>query len=130
MGLLEPLAVLDFFEELLRRLRCSLLSIFAFSCAINSRINEPWSATMRGSHIGDAGERLWCEQGVAGGVQSRSSKTSGNNSSSEMMKEWLWYSSSELVSLDSEDRRGHEGYAQEGLDFALDDGISIGEVVE
>jgi hypothetical protein len=81
---LLPLPVLDFFElVLLRRLR----SLFVFSCAINSLINDPLSTTI--SHIldGDAGDRP--EFGVAGGVQSRSasSKTRGKSSSSEMMKE-------------------------------------------
>ena len=128
IGLMCLLPLLDFFElVLLRRRR----SFFVFSCAINSLISDPLSATI--SHIldGDAGDRL--EFGVAGGVQSRSvlSKTRGKSSSSEMIKELDRESSSSWLEFEeSEARRGHEGNAQEGdCGLELDEeGISIGNV--
>lgn len=84
MCLLVPLPLLDFLdEELLRRLR----SFFAFSSAISWRISDPLSTTISHNIEGEAGDRLEFECGVAGGVQSASSKTSGKSSSSEMMKE-------------------------------------------
>jgi hypothetical protein len=48
-----------------------------------------------------------------------------------MMKLWLWYSSSALVLLEREERRGQEGKAHEAwLDLEPEDGISIAEDVE
>lgn len=106
MCLLVALPLLDFFELLLlRRLR----SFFAFSCATNSRINDPLCTTASNIILGEAGDRL--RLGVAGGVQSSSasSKTHGNSSSSEMMNELDCGSSSQVEFEDREDLRGHEG---------------------
>lgn len=122
--MLAPLPLLDFFEdELLRRRR----SFFAFSSAIICRISDPFSTTISQNIEGEAGDLLEC--GVAGGVQSCSSKTSGKSSSSEMMNELDWWSSS-LEFEDSEDRRGQDGNAHEGV-CSLErdeDGISIGAI--
>lgn len=112
MCLLAPLPLLDFLDaELLRRLR----SLFVFSSAISWRISDSFSTTISHNIEGEAGDRLEFECGVAGGVQScsASSKTSGKSSSSEMMKELDWCSSS-LEFEASDARRGHDGYAQEG----------------
>jgi hypothetical protein len=124
MCLLPPLELLDFLDaELLRRRR----SFFAFSSAISWRISDPFSTTISHNIEGEAGDLLEC--GVVGGVQSCSSKTSGNSSSSEMMKELDWCSSS-LEFEDSEVRRGHDGYAHEGVCCLEreEDGISIGAI--
>lgn len=123
--LLAPLPLLDFLDdELLRRRRCSF---FAFSSAISWRISAPFSTTISHNIEGEAGDLLEC--GVVGGVQSCSSKTSGKSSSSEMMKELDWCSSSREFE-DSEARRGHDGYAHEGVCCLEreEDGISIGAV--
>jgi len=125
--LLVPLALLDFFELVLRR---RLLSLFAFSSATICLINDPLSTTI--SHIieGDAGDLL--RRGVAAGEQSSSasSKTHGKSSSSEMMKDVECASSSWLEFEEREDLRGHEGKAHDGdCERALEaDGISMGAV--
>lgn len=123
--LLAPLPLLDFFDEELLRWR---RSFFAFSSAISWRIIDLLSTIISHNIEGEAGDRLEC--GVAGGVQSCSSKTSGKSSSSEMMKELDWCSSS-LELEDREARRGHDGYAHEGVCcLEREDGISIGAIEE
>lgn len=128
MCLLVPLELLDFLPALDPRRR-SFFDLFAFSSATSWRISDPVVTTISHSPDGEEGDLLSC--GVAGGVHSSSasSKTHGNSSSSEMMKE-VDRASSLFELEEREERRGQEGNAHEG-DCGRDeedDGISMGEV--
>jgi hypothetical protein len=134
MCLLEVVELcLDFLEPWARFLLFSFLAAFSSACwAMSSRMRAPLSTTTNcGSHMDPEGDRC----GVVSGVQSScaSSNTLGyrpkESSSSEKEEEtWLCSPDSEFM----EERRGHDGYAQDGdcareLDEA---GISMAEEEE